>query len=250
MNYKIIVFDLDGTLVLSKTEIDSEMIELVVKLLDKFKVAVVSGAGLPQFERQFVNPILKSGHNPSDLLILPTSGSAFYEFTNGTWKCIYAEKLSEKEKTEILEALEKVVLNSDIELPDKTYGPVVEDRGSQISWSANGQDAPLEVKEAWDPDQNKRQKIRKMLLPLLPDFEIKIGGTNTIDITKKNLNKSYALQKIQEYTGFNKDEFLFIGDALYEGGNDSDVKNFGIQSISVSSVEETKKQIIKLLDLV
>jgi phosphomannomutase len=38
---------------------------------------------------------------------------------------------------------------------------VIEDRGSQITYSALGQQAPLEEKEKWDPDFAKRKKIKR-----------------------------------------------------------------------------------------
>jgi len=40
--YKIIVFDMDGTLSESKTSADSEMIKLFEQLTNKYKVAIIS----------------------------------------------------------------------------------------------------------------------------------------------------------------------------------------------------------------
>ena len=44
---RLIVFDLDGTLAESKSSLDSEMTELLHKLLDIVKVAVISGGDWP-----------------------------------------------------------------------------------------------------------------------------------------------------------------------------------------------------------
>ena len=52
---KLIVFDLDGTLADSKSAVDPEMSGLLHDLLGIVKVAVISGGGWPQFEKQFVS---------------------------------------------------------------------------------------------------------------------------------------------------------------------------------------------------
>ena len=58
---------------------------------------------------------------------------------------------------------------------EKFWGEQIEDRGSQITFSALGQQAPLEEKEKWDPDFAKRKKIKAILDTLIPEFSVRIG---------------------------------------------------------------------------
>ena len=113
-----------------------------------------------------------------------------------------------------------------------------------MTFSALGQDAELDIKEKWDPDQKKRLSIKALLDPKLPGFEVRVAGTTSIDITKKGQDKSYGIKKMIEYTGIPKEKILYIGDSLFDGGNDSPVKDTGATTVSVRNPEQTK-QVIK-----
>src|SRR5690606_27985880 len=97
----------------------------------------------------------------------------------------------------------------------KIWGDQIEDRGSQITFSALGQDAPFEEKKGWDDDFAKRKKIVEHLKKPLKEFSIVMGGTTSIDITKPGIDKAYGIQKLKEVLGFDILEILFIGDALF-----------------------------------
>src|SRR5690606_31015921 len=122
---------------------------------------------------------------------------------------------------------------------DKIWGEIVEDRGSQITLSALGQEAPVDAKEAWDPDNSKKFKLRNFVAEQIPEFEVRSGGTTSIDVTKLGIDKAYGMQKLMEILGVTKDEILFFGDRLKEGGNDYPVKAMGIDSLEVSNWEHT-----------
>jgi len=225
---KVIVFDLDGTLTESKCLVDSEMKELLYKLLDKYFVAVISGGDIKQFISQ-----LTIEHDK--LMLFPTNGSKMYD---GHYKCIYEDNLNENVKNKIYRALETASVGIDISWGN-SYGDIIEDRGTQITFSALGRNAPLELKSKWDADASKRKIMCARLEALLVGLEIKIGGTTSIDITKKGINKAFAISKIMEQ-GFKKKEILFIG-------NDFAVKEVGVKCIKVDSVTDTKKVIRSLL---
>ena len=95
-----------------------------------------------------------------------------------------------------------------------------EDRETQVSWSALGQQCPPDVKAIWDPDKQKRLSMLPFLEEMLPNFEVHIGGMTTIDITQKWIDKKYGIQKMREYLGVSYDEMFFVGDAIFPGGND------------------------------
>ncbi len=63
---------------------------------------------------------------------------------------------------------------------------------------------------------------------ILPEFEVHIGGMTTIDITQKGIDKKYGIQKMHEYLDIDYDDMLFIGDAIFPGGNDYAPVEMGI----------------------
>lgn len=129
----------------------------------------------------------------------------------------------------------------------QTWGEVIEDRGSQITCSALGQEAPLEEKKKWDPDYSKRKNIKLMLDKLLPGFSVRLGGTTSIDVTKLGIDKGYGIQKLRDKLNVPIKKMLFIGDALFPGGNDYPAKEAGVACIQVRDVEETKRVIETLI---
>jgi phosphomannomutase len=178
---KLIVFDLDGTLAESKSAVDGEMAGLLQRLMGTVQVAVISGGGWPQFEKQVLGPL---PHDSSfkNLSLLPTCGTKFYRYT-GAWTKIYSEDFTAAEKTKIVAALNKALNESGVKVA-KLWGEAIEDRGSQITYSALGQQAPLAEKEKWDPDYAKRKKIKALTDKSIPEFSVHMGGATSIDVTK------------------------------------------------------------------
>jgi hypothetical protein len=244
--YDLIILDLDGTLAPSKSFLEPEMIDLLVKLLEKKKVAVISGGSYAQFETQFLKNWPAESGRLSNLFLVPTSGTRLYTW-RGAWCEQYAEHLSPQEKEKIMTALNESLISAGYVKPEVTYGQIIEDRGSQITFSALGQNAPLSLKSAWDPGRTKRQKIVGLLQQKIPEFDVRIGGTNSIDITKRGVNKGYGIRKLEEYLKIPLDKMLFVGDALFHGGNDYPAKATGIDCIQVKGPEETKELIRRWL---
>lgn len=237
---RLIVFDLDGTLAESKSSVDPEMVLILNSLLRVAKVAIISGGDWPQFEKQ----ILAKEFAPAglgNLLLLPTCGTKFYAFTS-EWLPIYSEDLSATEKKLIISSL-RIASELLGFVPAKTWGEVVEDRGSQITFSALGQDAPLAEKKAWDPDFSKRKQMQGILSKSLPNFSVRLGGTTSIDVTRLGIDKAYGISKLTEILGIEKEEMIFIGDAIFPGGNDYAVKEAGVDSIEVRDSTESKRVI-------
>lgn len=235
---KLIIFDLDGTLAKSKSAIDKEMAILFKELLEVTQVAIISGGDWPQFQKQVINQLPKDTAF-TKLSILPTCGTKYYQYKKD-WVKLYEEKFTDDERKQILFNLNIAIKNSDIEIK-KTWGNQIEDRGSQITFSALGQEAPLEEKKTWDNDFAKRKKIVLPLQKSLKEFSIGMGGTTSIDITKPGIDKAYGILKLKEILKIGIDEMLFIGDALFEGGNDFPARSTGAKCIQVRDPEETKR---------
>jgi phosphomannomutase len=244
-----IIFDLDDTLAESKSPVTQDMGALLCKLLAQKKVAIISGAGLPQFLKQVVERLPEEA-NVSNLYLLPTCGAALYTYESGEWKPVYVEQLSETEAQMIKEVLEKAARESGtIDFGGQSWGERIEYRGSQVSLSALGQQAPTEAKRVWDPEHTKRRAIISLAEPQLSGYSLKIGGATTIDVTKEGINKAYGIQKLSEYLQEPISSMLFVGDALFPGGNDEIVKESGIETKEVKNPGDTSNLIEEILSV-
>jgi phosphomannomutase len=236
---KLIVFDLDGTLAESKSSLDPEMSGLLHDLLAIAKVAVISGGGWPQFEKQLLSD-LSHDERLTSLSLLPTCGTKFYRYDSADWKEIYSEDFTTEEREKILSSLKKAIGVADFKIAE-LWGDQIEDRGSQITFSALGQQAPLEEKLKWDPNLTKRKKIKAILDTFIPEFSVRARGSTSVDITKPGIDKAYGIGKLRDILGISLEEMIFIGDALFVGGNDYPVEEEGVVSIPVKGPNETKR---------
>lgn len=235
---QLIVFDLDGTLAESKAAIDNEMAARLSALLSLVNVAIISGGDWPQFETQILSH-LPQDHRLKRLSILPTCGTKFFRYDE-VWKKLYSEDFTDAEVKQVTDSLQQTLDTSDIKV-EKVWGDQIENRGSQITFSALGQHAPLRAKKDWDPDYAKRQTIKTILDTLLPEFSVRMGGATSIDVTKPGIDKAYGIRKLRDVLGIAIDDMLFVGDALFPGGNDYPAKQAGATSIRVRDPEETKR---------
>src|SRR5690625_3535089 len=210
---KLIIFDLDGTLAKSKSPIDKEMATLFRNLLNVVKVAIISGGDCPQFQKQVLANLPKNTLLEK-LTILPTCGTKFYQYKDD-WNELYEENFIEEEKKKILDSLHKAIAEADLDIK-KSWGDQIEDRSSQITFFALGQEADHEAKNDWDHDFEKLKKIVNRLKEPLKGFSIGMGGTTSIDIVKPGIDKAYGIQKLKENLSIKIEEMLFIGDALFE----------------------------------
>lgn len=248
---KLIAFDLDGTLADSKSPAEDRMTSLLAQLLDNFEVCVISGGKFDQFKKQLLGNMEATPSQLERLHLMPTCGTQYYQYDMGRaakndgWYQVYAENFTEPEKKKIIAALNKGF--DDLGMREKkTYGETVEDRGSQVTFSVLGQDIVdalgkegVRQKEAWDPGNKKKNALRDYIAPLIPDFEVRVGGVTSIDVTKKGIDKAYGMKKLMEMLEIGKEDILFIGDRLQPGGNDYPVKAFGIDSLEISHWQET-----------
>jgi len=236
----LMVFDLDGTLAKSKSRVETDMADLLDKLMGVMKVAVISGGAWPQFEKQLLAN-LRQTDRLKQLSLLPTSGTRFLRY-RGQWTQLYAENFTPDDKTKITNALNNALDQSGLR-PEKHWGEVIEDRDSQITMSALGQEAPLDVKRGWDPDFAKRKKIKAILDPMIPEFSVGMGGASSIDVTRPGVDKAYGIHKLKEVLGTPIKEMIFVGDALFPCGNDEPARKTGVTCIKVRDPEETGRVI-------
>jgi phosphomannomutase len=233
---ELVAFDLDGTLAESKQPLGDPMGEALADLLGVAHVAVISGGDWPQFEKQVASRLPERADR-TRLWLMPTTGTKLYRY-DSVWKPIYAELFDDAQKQKILTAFDAALVATGF-VPEQTWGERIEDRGSQITFSALGQQAPIEAKEHWDPDFAKRKIIQADLRQRLPGLSINMGGATSIDITREGVDKAYGLKKLSVESGISLDAMMFIGDAIFPGGNDYPAKELGLDTVRVRDPEET-----------
>lgn len=255
---KLIAFDLDGTLAPSKSTLPERMASLMDKLLEKYEVCVISGGKYELFQTQVLTQITKDPALLKKLHLMPTSGTRYYTYDSPSndWEMKYAENFSSEQKQEIIKALEEGLEESGYKA-EKTYGPTIEDRDSQVTLSILGQEIVAElgeeglhIKESFDPDGVKKMKIREIVAPKIPDFEVRAAGATSIDVTLPGVDKAYGMNKLMEATGHSKEDILYLGDKIIPGGNDYAVEQMGIDCISVRSWEDTAYAVEALVKVV
>ena len=240
MKRRVIAFDLDGTLAVSKSAISDVMADRLKDLLTLYEVCVISGGKFDQFKLQLIDRLDVRPQQMSRLHIMPTTGTRYLRLDEGKldWVLQYAEDLSPQKRAEIVEILTAGAQELGY-WETEPFGDIIEDRGSQITYSALGQEAPVEVKYAWDPDGVKKGALRDYADERLPDLEVHVGGTTSVDVTEAGIDKAYGMRKLMAVLNLTSDDILFFGDKLDEGGNDYPVKSVGIDTIAVKSWEET-----------
>lgn len=240
MRRRVLAFDLDDTLAVTKSPISAPMADLVGRALDLYDVCVISGGTFQQFKEQLIERLDVEPRQLTKLHIMPTSGTRYYRFDEerSAWVQQYAEDLTDDEKKRVIDVLTEGAQHLGY-WEGSPHGDIIEDRGSQITFSALGQKAPPELKYAWDPDGAKKDALRRYAVERLADLEVRAGGTTSIDVTRKGVDKAYGMRKLMAILGVRASDILFFGDQLDEGGNDYPVKSVEIDTIAVRDAQDT-----------
>jgi phosphomannomutase len=245
---KLIAFDLDDTLAPSKSPMDPRMAELMIRLLDASEVCVISGGQISQFRTQFVDSLPSAESDTLGRLhLMPTCGTQYYRYQDDEWQQVYAENLTSTERDSALAAVERIAKELGY-WESETWGPILEDRGSQVTFSALGQAAPVHAKSQWDPNGRKKNTLRDAVQAVLPDLEVRSGGSTSVDITRRGIDKAFGMRRLADITGISLDEMLFVGDRLDENGNDYPVRALGVRCVEVGNWEDTAEVVGGLLD--
>lgn len=244
---RLVAFDLDDTLAPSKSAIAPRMGELLMDLAARVEVAIISGGNLTQFQKQVVDRLPAADAAVlNHIHLLPTCGTQYYRLNADGVQTVYAHALSDDEKTRALTAVEEEARRLGL-WESQTWGDILEDRGSQITFSALGQSAPVDVKMAWDPTGEKKNTLREAVQVRVPDLEVRSGGSTSVDITQRGIDKAYGMRQLAEQTGIPLDDMLFVGDRLDENGNDYPVLAMGVTCHAVTGWEDTVSYLEELV---
>ncbi|MCL2653930.1 MAG: HAD-IIB family hydrolase [Propionibacteriaceae bacterium] len=239
MTIRLVAFDLDDTLALSKTAIEPSMAAALARLLKVCDVAIISGGAWPQFNKQVLAKLPPEA-DLSRLHILPTCGMRYCRFEDGQWNDIYQHFLTDEEKAAAIASVTKRAKELGAWEPDaKVAGERIEDRGSQITYSALGQLASPANKRAWDPTGARRHALRDAVAADLPSLSVGAGGSTSIDITRRGVDKAFGLKSLLDETGIPLSDVVFVGDRTEPGGNDYPVVELGVETITVTDWRNT-----------
>lgn len=236
---RLIAFDLDDTLAPSKSAISSEMADAICSLTQVATVAIISGGRYSQFQSQVLSYLQPDKINPANLHLLPTCGTQYYRHDGSAFQLIYSESLSACDRKMVAEVLEAEARRLG-HWEQNVWGQVIEDRGSQVTFSALGQRAPVNAKKAWDPSGEKKDALREAVSRRIPNLEVRSGGSTSIDVTRKGIDKAFGMRKLSEVTGIPLAQMVFFGDRLDPSGNDYPVKTLGeIKCVHVKDCMDT-----------
>lgn len=247
---RLVAFDLDDTLAPSKMPLSREMAVALVRLLNNYEAAIISGGQLSQFQSQVLGRLADQPAPRHTLHLLPTCGTQYYRMEPGTDSeklvCVYRRELATDLRQHIVEIIEKTARELGF-WESSPWGNIIEDRGTQVTFSALGQQAPLDAKRAWDPDGSKKATLVRALETQLPRVEVRSGGATSVDITARGVDKAYGIRSLMESTGYAPLNLVFLGDRLDERGNDYPVLATGVPCQAVSGPEDTLDWLRRLL---
>lgn len=209
-------FDLDNTLTRSKSHIEPAHADTLRALMEHADVIVVSGHGERDIRAHLED---LTGYH-----VLGQNGN-FAQKADGT--ILWERKLSPEQVEAIHAFIKKARAHLALEVRDEN--DIVEDRGCQVAYSLIGHHEDIEKKEAFDPEHAKRKKLLEDLsedvqkLAQEAHIEIKIGGTTVLDFIDKGKNKGYNITEFIHALGWEKQECIYVGDALFPSGNDETV---------------------------
>ena len=241
---KVLAFDVDQTLNIAKTPIPPEIAELLTKCLDHYEICPISGQKYDQFIFQIVDQLKDATPEQLEHLhLFVAQGTQYYRYNaaNKEWKQVYSYPLTDKQVAEITEAIETAAKELGYWEEDKLAegDEIIENRLSQVTFSALGQKAGTEAKYAWDPDCKKREAIVKRAKELAPAYDYEIGGTTSINAITPGMNKVFGMTHLMEELKVEKEEILYFGDMTQPGGNDYPVVQMGVDTITVRNHEDT-----------
>ena len=246
---RLVAFDLDETLAPSKSPLPAPMAAALRSLLEVVPVCIISGGQFSQFHDQVLGHLGATGDQLSRLHLMPTCGTRYYvraplgaaaacNIDSDGWRLVYANDFTPAQVAEGFAVVKAEARRLGL-WEERTWGAILENRGSQITFSALGQEAPLDAKKAWDPTGEKKGRLRDAVAARLPELEVRSGGSTSVDITPKGVDKAYGMIHLAEQTGIPLGDMLFVGDRLDAEGNDHPVKALGVPCRAVTGWEDT-----------
>ncbi len=240
-----VIFDLDDTLVEAFKAPTPEITSRLQRLMKHLPVAVMSGASHKRLKEHIIET-LPGDVDKTRLFLFPDTGAQCYRFKDGAWMQEYSYTIDADDRKKIVAAVEETARKLPHFKHITNMSEHIIEREAQITFTAlpHGTDAE---KLLWDARGKKRAKLRKLLAKRLPHYEVLSVARTSIDITKKGIDKAFGVRWLASELNVKPEDMLFVGDALFPGGNDFVVMKTKIETKQVVNPTETAAIIDKLL---
>lgn len=218
---KLLVFDLDGTLSNHRTPMPEESRALLDALGKKYHL-VMCGAG------NVARVFNQMGNYPIELI--GNYGMMEAKVENGEL-VITKQIVSEVDKEFFLRETNR--LREKYGYTEYAGEPIEWHPSGMVTFALIGTKAKREDKHVFDPDRAKRRVMYPEVLEIFKDYTVFIGGSTSFDIVAKQYNKYDATMEYAKRHGYTKEQVLFFGDDMGDGGGDSHVRLGGMDYIHV-----------------
>lgn len=225
-------FDLDKTLTISRSPIQAGHQEIFDRLCERADVVVVTGGTVEQIREQ-VTPRFDGRY-----FALAQSGNYALDKAG---QLLWQEKIDDMQTKAVMTFIDLLKKHFNEQVKDEN--DLVEHRGAQISYSVLGFHETVEKKYAFDPDESRRAAALATLakeVRSLSDAGIEVtpAGTTTYNFILAGKHKGFNVTRLIEREGWVKDDCIYVGDALFPGGNDESVIGV-VPTYAVTSPNDT-----------
>jgi len=242
---KALIFDMDGTLTPATQKISKEMLQALETVPNGFKKYIVTGSDLSKVLNQIPESFLLENFSK----VFTCNGTRVYNTSLDlddetrplepelVHKIELVDHYSQADINHLVSRLLSIAAESHTKYKTGTF---IEWRGSQINFSVIGRNCSLEQRQdyvKWDKKSNERKKIVEKLKDEFQGWGLgfNLGGQISIDITRKEWDKSYAFNFIDEAP----EDCVFFGDKITPGGNDFEIAMKCGKYHDVSTPEDT-----------
>ncbi|OQD41694.1 haloacid dehalogenase [Croceivirga radicis] len=238
---KMVVSDMDGTLLNNQHEVSKEFFHLFENL-KKQNIAFVAASG-----RQYYSMLDKLKPIANDILFIAENGA----FVKKQEQVLMTISLDQTYITNVLEVVDKidnahaVLCTAQTAYVKKSSGDFIEMLKEYYS-EFTLVDSQQEVSDTiLKIAIYHHQSSENYLYPELKQFEdvlkVKVSGENWLDISEPNAHKGYALQKVMDKHGINADEIMVFGDF----NNDLEMMQLSNYSFAMANAHPNVKRIAK-----
>jgi phosphomannomutase len=242
---KALIFDMDGTLTPATQKISKEMLQGLEAVPNGFKKYLVTGSDMSKVLNQIPESFLLENFSK----VFTCNGTRVYNTSLDlddetrplepelVHKIELVDHYSQADINHLVSRLLSIAAESHTKYKTGTF---IEWRGSQINFSVIGRNCSLEQRQdyvKWDKKSNERKKIVEKLKDEFQGWGLgfNLGGQISIDITRKEWDKSYAFNFIDE----DPEDCVFFGDKITPGGNDFEIAMKCGKYHDVSTPEDT-----------
>jgi len=236
-DYKVIAFDLDGTLTQHRTGLGPENRAVLDRLGQRYRLLMVgAGACLRIFGQMNEYPVD----------IIGNYGMQVSRYDPEKKQLVITEDAhAEVDKAAVTAACDAIRARHGF--TDYAGDGVEFHASGMITFPLIGTKAAIEDKLAFDPDRRRRKAFYDEVVAAFPGYTVFIGGSSSFDIAPHPYNKLYALDHYCAAEGLSHRDILYCGDDYGTGGNDEQVFRSDIDFLPVDDYRKLGEYLAPLL---